>query len=215
MGKKSAESTEPVEETRPAAATGKKGKATPKRPRQGKARPPVNPPLTHKEARKQAKTSKLSKEQKVQAKQDLRAERARIAEGQWKGDPLYDKYHLPRDRGPERLLARDIVDSRRTVAQYFFAMTMALLLALNMFPAYGAVLMLVWVAMMLGFAVDAYFLCRKVGRLIWARFPKTKQRKAGLYWYVIQRAIMFRSMRTPRPRMSYKATEEDLGQVVR
>ncbi|GAB3644557.1 DUF3043 domain-containing protein [Glycomyces tarimensis] len=217
MGKKSveAEATDTVEETRPAAATGKKGKPTPKRPKQAKARPPANPPLTYKEARKRAKSSKLSKEEKRRAKDDLRAERARIAEGQWKGDPLFDKYHLPRDRGPERLLVRDIVDSRRTVAQYFFALTMALLLATNIFPYAIGILMIGWIVMMVGFAVDSYFLCRKVGRLVWKRFPSTKQRKAGLYWYAIQRAIMFRSMRNPRPRMSYKATEEDLGQVVR
>ncbi|MCH7230736.1 DUF3043 domain-containing protein [Glycomyces sp. L485] len=218
MGKKSAEAeaaAAAVEETKPAAATEKKGKPTPKRPKQAKARPPANPPLTYKEARKRAKTNKLSKEQKRQAKDDLRVERARIAEGQWKGDPLFDKYHLPRDRGPERLLARDIVDSRRTVAQYFFALTMALLLATNVFPGAIGILMLGWIVMMAGFAVDSYFLCRKVGRLVWKRFPSTKQRKPGLYWYAIQRAIMFRSMRNPRPRMSYKATEDDLGQVVR
>ncbi|WP_168801429.1 DUF3043 domain-containing protein [Glycomyces buryatensis] len=215
MGKKSAEATPAVEESKPVSATDKKGKATPKRPTQSKARPPVNPPLTSKEKRAQQKSAPLSKEQKSQAKADIRAERARIAEGQWKGDPLFDKYHLPRDRGPERLLVRDLVDSRRTVAQYFFALTMALLLATNVFPAYVNILMLVWAAMMLGFAVDSYFLCRKVWRLVMKRFPKTTQRKPGLYWYAIQRSIMFRSMRNPRPRMSYKATEDDLGQVVK
>ncbi|HEU5127595.1 MAG TPA: DUF3043 domain-containing protein [Glycomyces sp.] len=215
MGKKSAEQAPAVEESRPAAATDKKGKATPKQVKQAKARPPANPPLTAREARQQAKAAKLSPEQKKQAKEDMRRERARIAEGQWKGDPLYDKYHLPRDRGPERLLVRDIVDSRRTVAQYFFALTMILLLATNVFPYAIGFLMLGWVAMMAGFALDSYFLCRKVRRIVWKRFPNTKQRKGGLYWYAIQRAIMFRSMRTPRPRMSYKATEEDLGQVVR
>ncbi|GAB3226005.1 DUF3043 domain-containing protein [Glycomyces halotolerans] len=218
MGKKSAEAAEPVEVTpEPAAATQKKGKPTPKRPKQAKARPPANPPMTYKEKRKQAKTegTKLTKEQKRQAKADLRRERARIAEGQWKGDPLFDKYHLPRDRGPERLLVRDIVDSRRTVAQYFFALTMALLLATNIFPYAMGYLMLAWIAMMLGFTIDSVFLCRKVKRLVNKRFPKPGRKFGGLYWYAIQRSIMFRSMRTPRVRMSYKATEEDLGQVVR
>ena len=215
VGKKSAEQAPVVEQSRPAAATDKKGRATPKQVKQVKARPPANPPLTAKEARRQAKSSKLTPEQKRQAKEDLRRERARIAEGQWKGDPLFDKYHLPRDRGPERLLVRDLVDSRRTVAQYFFALTMALLLVTNVFPNAVGVLMLVWVAMMAGFALDSYFLCRRVRKLVWQRFPNTKQRKGGLYWYAIQRAIMFRSMRTPRPRMSYKATEADLGQIVK
>ena len=216
MGKKSAEAAEPVKAAS-ASATGKKGRPTPKRPKQVKARPPANPPMTYKEKRQQAKAgnTKLTKEQKKQAKADLRAERARIAEGQWKGDPLFDKYHLARDRGPERLLVRDIVDSRRTVAQYFFGITMVLLLATNVLPHLTGILMLAWVAMMAGLALDSYFLCRKVKRLVWTRFPKTTQRRAGLYWYAIQRSIMFRSMRNPRVRMSYQATDEDLGQVVR
>jgi hypothetical protein len=219
VAKKSAEASPAPDETSPAAATEKKGKATPKRPKQGKARPPAQPPMTAKEARKQRKTQQVSKEQRKEAKAALRAERARIAEGQWKGDPLYDKYHLPRDRGPERLLARDIVDSRRTVGQYFFFFAMGLIilsgpvLAAN--PAAAVWVNLVWLAMVLAFIVDSVFLCRRTKRLVWERFPKTEQRKGGLYWYVISRSLMFRSMRQPRPRMSYRATDADLGQIVR
>ncbi|WP_157930645.1 DUF3043 domain-containing protein [Glycomyces xiaoerkulensis] len=221
MGKKSAGQIDgpqaPPKADAPAAATEKKGKPTPKRPKQAKPRPPANPPMSYKEKRRQAKQSgtKLSKDQKRQAKADMRRERARIAEGQWKGDPLFDKYHLARDRGPERLLVRDIVDSRRTVAQYFFAITMVLLLATNVVPYAAGILMVAWVAMMVGLAVDSYFLCRKVKRLVNKRFPQTGRKFGGLYWYAVQRSIMFRSMRNPRIRMSYKATEEDLGRVVK
>ncbi|HEX8629307.1 MAG TPA: DUF3043 domain-containing protein, partial [Catenuloplanes sp.] len=47
-----------------------------------------------------------------------RAERAEAQAGMRAGD---ERYLLARDRGPERALVRDIVDSRRTVGTWFFA----------------------------------------------------------------------------------------------
>lgn len=217
MGKKSAQAVPPVEEPKPASATDKKGKATPKRPTQSKARPPVNPPLTSKEKREAAKKSgPLTKEQKRQAREDVRAERGRIAEGQWKGDPLFDKYHLPRDRGAERLLIRDIVDSRWSVSQYYMFGAFAILI----FSTAGTValqgyLFIALLALTAVIVIESVLLTRRVKRIVGARFPKTTQRRAGMNWYAIQRSIMPRSMRNPRARMSYKAAEDDLGKVVK
>ncbi|WP_158299904.1 DUF3043 domain-containing protein [Glycomyces paridis] len=217
MGKKSAQAVPAIEEPKPVSATDKKGKATPKRPNQSKARPPVNPPLTNKEKREAVKKSgPLTKEQKRQAKDDVRAERARIAEGQWKGDPLFDKYHLPRDRGAERLLVRDIVDGRWSVGQYYMFAAFAILI----FSTSGNVqlqgyLFIALLALTAVIVLESVLLCRRVKRLVFQRFPKTEQRKGSLYWYAIQRSIMPRSMRNPRARMSYKATEDDLGKVVK
>ncbi|WP_051703901.1 DUF3043 domain-containing protein [Glycomyces sp. NRRL B-16210] len=222
MGKKSAQADPATEEPTPVAAverkgTEKKGKATPRRPNQSKARPPINPPLTNREKREAAKKSgPLTKEQKRQAKADLRAERARIAEGQWKGDPLFDKYHIPRDRGPERLLVRDIVDSRWSVGQYYMFGAFAILI----FSTSGNVqlqsyLFIALLALTAVIVLESVLLCRRVKRIVYKRFPKTEQRKGGLYWYAIQRSIMPRSMRNPRARMSYKATEDDLGKIVK
>ena len=63
--------------------------------------------------------------------------------------------------------------------------------------------------------LESVLLARRVKRIVLKRFPKTEQRMGGLYWYAIQRSIMPRSMRNPRPRMSYKAKEDDLGKVVK
>lgn len=197
----------------------KKGAPTPKRPKKAQARPPKNPPMTNKEARQQYKKNKPSKDERRELKNKQRAQRNRIAEGQFRGDPLYDKYHLARDQGPERLLARDIVDSRRCVGQYFFFVALGLLILTNPIavaaPEAVAILHLMWVGMVVAFIVDSIVICRKAKRLVFGRFPDTKQRKRGLYWYVIARSLMFRGMRMPRPRMSYRATEADLGKVIR
>jgi len=216
VAKKSAQAEPATQEPKPVSATDKKGKATPKRPNQSKARPPVNPPMTAKEKREAAKKSgPLTKEQKKQAKDDLRSERSRIAEGQWKGDPLFDKYHLARDKGPERLLVRDIVDSRWSLGQYYMFGAFAILILSTGSVALQSYLFIALLALTAVIIVESVFLTRKVGRLMAKRFPKSEQRKGGLYWYAIQRSIMPRSMRNPRARMSYKATEDDLGKVVR
>lgn len=211
------ENTDAAETTRHAAATDKKGKATPKRPNQSKARPPVNPPMTAKEKREaQKKSGPLTKEQKKQAREDLRAERARIAEGQWKGDPLFDKYHLPRDRGAEKLLVRDIVDSRWSVGQYYmFGAFGILILSTSGSVQLQSYLFIALIALTAVIVLESVLLTRRVKRIVFKRFPKTEQRKGGLYWYAIQRSIMPRSMRNPRARMSYKAKEDDLGKVVK
>lgn len=218
VAKKSVQAETPApQETQTASATDKKGKATPKRPNQSKARPPVNPPMTAKEKREaQKKAGPLTKEQKKQAREDLRNERARIAEGQWKGDPLFDKYHLPRDRGAEKLLVRDIVDARWSIGQYYmFGAFAILILSTSGSVQLQSYLFIALIALTAVIVLESFLLARRVKRIVLKRFPKTDQRMGGLYWYAIQRSIMPRSMRNPRPRMSYKAKEDDLGKVVK
>ncbi|MGH8792806.1 MAG: DUF3043 domain-containing protein [Stackebrandtia sp.] len=215
-----AETVDEVEHVDPVQTKGesrKKDGPTPKRQAAKKKRPPKNPPLTHKEARERAKSAnaKLGKDTKQAQKAEVRAERARIAEGQDRGDPLFDKYHLPRDKGPERLVTRDLVDARRNVGQYFFilAILIIILSGQEMPPQVQAFGLAGWMVLLLAFIVDSFFLCRKVKRVVWKRFPKTTQRKGGLYWYAVSRSIMFRRLRMPRPRpgVDYRTKEADFG----
>ncbi|MFC4334671.1 DUF3043 domain-containing protein [Salininema proteolyticum] len=226
MAKKPEKATDkaedPVEETaEERRATDKKGKATPKQPKKQKARPPANPPMSYKEMRQQRKAATpKSKEEKKAFRDARRSERAKISEGQWRGDPLYDQYHLPRDKGKVRLLARDIVDSRRNVAQYLFFFAIALLILSPVIAtgigAYGNLAInLIWLVILLSVVVDSVILVRKTKRLVNKRYPDNSERSAGLAWYVISRSIMFRSMRQPRIRMTYKAKEDDLGKVIK
>src|SRR5207248_11521344 len=79
------------------------GKTTPKRP-SGQARRVEPAPANRKEAAK-----------RIRERQ--RTERAEQRAAMMAGD---ERYLLPRDKGPERALARDVVDSRRTVGSRFF-----------------------------------------------------------------------------------------------
>ncbi|MFC0003388.1 DUF3043 domain-containing protein [Micromonospora siamensis] len=157
-----------------------KGRETPKRP--GAGRRPTAParPLTKEEAREQRRKA--------------RAEAA--AEFRREGGP--------RDRGPERRLARDVVDSRRTVGTWFFGGALIVLIGSN--QAMPAVVRLVsnivWGALALGLVVDSILICRKIGKLVRERFPRSGERMGSLYLYAIMRSITFRRMRAPAPQVA-------------
>jgi hypothetical protein len=157
------------------------GVQTPKRPSAGR-RPggaAAGPPLTKEEARAR--------------RRELRQEAA--AEFRREGGP--------RDKGPERALVRDIVDSRRTVGTFFFGGALLVLLGSNgaMPPIVQYVSNLLWVALALGVVIDGILISRKVKRLVRERFPDTTQRMGSLYLYAIMRSLTFRRMRVPNPRV--------------
>jgi len=156
------------------------GKTTPKRPGATRRRGVNAKPLSKQEARERRRA--------------LRAEAA--AEFRREGGP--------RDRGPERALARDVVDSRRTVGTWFFVGALVVLIGSNpqvMPPAVVLASNLAWVALAIGVVVDSVLICRRIRKLVRERFPKTDQRMASLYLYAIMRSITFRKMRAPVPRV--------------
>jgi hypothetical protein len=114
-----------------------------------------------------------------------------------------EAYLLPRDRGPMRRLARDVVDSRRNAATFFFVGLFVVLLGTSQgFPQpvrIGAnTLFLVLFA---ATAIDTFLLVRKVKALGSERFPKEAQATRGLFFYVVMRSISFRRLRVPKPQV--------------
>ena len=49
--------------------------------------------------------------------------------------------------------------------------------------------------------VDSVLISQRVRKLVRQRFPKTQQKMGSLYLYAIMRAITFRRMRMPNPRV--------------
>ncbi|MFC4021208.1 DUF3043 domain-containing protein [Micromonospora sp. GCM10011542] len=165
---------------RPRAYTPAKGRETPKRPVAG--RRPAGP------------TRPLTKEEERERRRQLRAEAA--SEFRREGGP--------RDRGPERLLARNVVDSRRTVGTWFFGGALIVLIGSNsaMPPLVRLISNVLWGALALGVLVDSVLICRRIGKLVRERFPKTDQRMGSLYLYAVMRSITFRRMRAPAPQVA-------------
>lgn len=130
-----------------------------------------------------------------------RAARAEQRVGMMSGD---ERYLLPRDKGPERALVRDIVDSRRTAGTWFFSFAFLLLVISSVKILPGQFVLtanLVWLLLGLGVVFDSIMICRKINKLVAERFPKTQVRMTSLYLYAIMRSLSYRRFRMPKPRV--------------
>jgi hypothetical protein len=186
--------TQPAEPAQPAAPRPKSytpskkelGVATPKRRSSGR-RVGEPAPSNRKEAYRSLKDRQ-------------RAERAEASAGMKAGD---ERYLLARDRGPERRLVRDIVDSRRTVGTWFFGGALIVLVgsSTRMPIQVQVAANVLWALLAIAVIGDSFLISRKIGKLVRERFPKTNQRLGSLYLYGIMRGLTFRRMRVPKPQV--------------
>lgn len=180
--------------------TAPKGRPTPKRDA-GRRGPVAPAPLTAAEARKRRKELRatLSKEerkaQKVKDRAALTQRRERMMAGE-------EAYLLPRDQGPVRRYARDLVDSRRNFLGLFMPSAIFMIFAMMMVPKvqyYVSPLMLLWMLVM---AIDALVLARRVNKAVDAKFPESTETHFKLGLYAAGRASQLRRLRIPRPQVS-------------
>ncbi|TDE28080.1 DUF3043 domain-containing protein [Actinomadura sp. 6K520] len=170
---------------------GGKGRPTPKRRDAEKLRrQPITAPANRKEAYK-----------KLREKQA--AERAKVRQGMAKGS---EEHLLKRDKGPVRRLARDYVDSRRTVGSYLMYGMFAIVL-LSMLPIPIARLLVLFAPPVLLFVVfaEGILLSRGIKRLAAERYPDENAKGVGMY--AAMRAMQIRRLRIPNPRV--KIGEKD------
>jgi hypothetical protein len=128
-----------------------------------------------------------------------RADRASRRESVQQRRSDAERGELPRDRGPERALTRDMVDSRRsplTLLVWIAGGSFLVGLVPNV-QAQGIALsgMLAFLIVGLG---DGLIMANKISRRVSREFPDT-QRK--IRFYAIQRAVAPRRLRVPKPRV--------------
>lgn len=174
-----------------------KGRPTPsRRDAQGRRRGPVPPPpTTQREAYKRSKATRGPKASKQQRRSDSAERRERMMSGD-------DRYVLPRDRGPARALARDVVDSRRNLIGLFMPLALVVVLSFFLAPQVQAAVSLGMFAVILVFVVEGVFLARLVTNRVHERFPDEPAGAVRLGWYAFVRASQLRKLRAPRPRVS-------------
>lgn len=175
------------EQTAPAegSTTQGKGKATPSR----KEREAAN--------RKTIMSDRTPEARKAQ-KAKLAAERARARAGMNAGE---DKYLSSRDRGPQRRMVRDIVDSRFTIGEAMVPlMVVVLLLSTYKSTELQLILSLVMWALMIAIAIDAFIIGKNAQKKVAEKFGADKVEK-GLRWYAAVRSTQLRSMRLPKPQV--------------
>jgi hypothetical protein len=199
---------EPEPETDPSVDPRKtvgKGKPTPKRRDQERARGmrqgPVTAPVTRKEARERRKAveATMTKDERKAARAEARDAREERRQLMMQGD---DRYVLSRDRGEVRRFARDWVDTHRRLINWFMPLALVVIV-FQLIPnetlmTYAQTVFLVLIAVVV---VDGILLGRAVNAAVRQRFPDTDDTGFGMGWYAVMRATQPRMLRTPKPRV--------------
>jgi hypothetical protein len=161
------------------------GKVTPKRAQGG--RKVEAPPANRREAMKR------QREKQRQARLEARA-------GMMAGK---DEYLPKRDQGPERGLARDIVDSRRNLASYFLPLAFIMIIGTSqaMPPQIRLATNMLSIITIVAVVADSFVLTRKLKSALAAKFPKSTTPARSHYSYAIMRSLSIRRMRIPGPRV--------------
>jgi len=167
-----------------------KGKPTPARKQQ-------------EQLRKKPVVGNRSPEAKRLAKRALQAERAKAREGLANGE---DRYLTSRDRGPQRKLARDIVDSRFTAGELVLpALFLVIIISsirtedavVDLYIQLGT-LIAMW-GLFVAVGLDGFILGKKTQKIMEAKYGDKVEK--GLRWYAAMRSIQMRGMRLPKPQV--------------
>jgi hypothetical protein len=166
------------------AVTAGKGRPTPKRSEAERRRRPAGAPGDRKEANRQHRDRQ-------------RQDRVRRQQGMQRGEQWAMP---PRDRGAVKALARDYVDSRRRISEFYMYGLLVLLVMLfvrnALVQSIVPVLVLVAVLVML---VEGIFIGRQVRALAEKRLPGESTQ--GVRLYAAMRALQIRRLRMPKPRI--------------
>ena len=174
---------------RPAAETAK-GRATPKRSEAERGR---RQGITGTPARSGGSSRGGTKTSSADAQAERRARQEPIRRG--------EQWALPaRDRGPVKALARDYIDSRRRLSEYYMYLMIVLVIVLFVKQSgvqlYAEPIALVLIGLVV---VDAAWLRYKLTKLVHERLPGESTR--GLTMYAVFRALQIRRFRVPPPRI--------------
>lgn len=163
-----------------------KGRPTPKRSEAEALRRAVaKPPADRKEAARRAREAR-------------RAELARQREALAGGD---ERYLPARDRGPVRRYARDFVDGKWHVAEFFLPLAVVILI-LSMMPSMQVknASLLLWLGVIVMIVVDSVLTGFRLKKALAERFPDENRR--GAVAYALMRTLQMRRMRLPKPQIA-------------
>ncbi|MBL1087195.1 DUF3043 domain-containing protein [Streptomyces actinomycinicus] len=162
-----------------------KGRPTPKRSEaQSQRRSVANTPTTRKEA---------AKRQREERRQALERQRQALAGG-------VERYLPARDRGPVRRFARDWVDSRYNVAEFFLPLAVVILvLSVVRVSSVQSVALLLWLVVIVLIVLDSAVSGFRLKKRLAERFPGEKTR--GAVAYALMRSLQMRRLRLPKPQV--------------
>ncbi|MFC4030264.1 DUF3043 domain-containing protein [Streptomyces polygonati] len=162
-----------------------KGRPTPKRSEaQTLRRKAAVVPTDRKAAAKQARETRRT---------EMARQRAALAGG--------DERYLPvRDRGPVRKFARDYVDARMRVAEFFLPIALLILvLSVVRIGSLQNLSLLLWLVVIVGILVDSVITGLRLRGLLRTRFPDKNVK--GAVAYGLMRTLQMRRLRMPKPQV--------------
>lgn len=166
-------------------------------PREGKGRP--TPKRREAQARNRRPiVSADPKRDRKASRQAMREERAKMNQALVTGD---ERHLPPAHKGPVRRYVRDAIDSRRMLGEYFFPVTIVILIALFVFSNLAQEYATVVILVLYMFVLIAF------GHSIWVSFKIKKELTAkfgdvrGTHMYAIARSMQMRRMRLPKPQV--------------
>lgn len=174
-----------VDDRQPRDPQAPKGRPTPKRSdAQGQRRKAVTAPTDRKAATRQARDAR-------------RADLAKQREALMNGD---ERYLPARDKGPVRKFARDYVDSRFRMAEFFLPLAVVILvLSMLRNPALQNLSLLLWLVVIVLIVVDSAFTGFLLRRELSKRFPDKPTK--GAVAYALMRTLQMRRLRLPKPQV--------------
>ncbi|ALV49813.1 hypothetical protein ASR50_10570 [Streptomyces sp. 4F] len=162
-----------------------KGRPTPKRSvAQSQRRSVANTTMSRKEA---------SKRQREERRAALERQRQALASG--------DERYLPaRDKGPVRRFARDFVDSRFHIAEWFLPMAVVILvLSMVQVAQLQNIALLLWLVVIVMIVLDSVVTGFRLKKTLAERFPDENRR--GAVAYALMRTLQMRRLRLPKPQV--------------
>ena len=136
-------------------------------------------------------------EAKKAARAALNDERAKARAGMMAGE---ERYLSPRDKGPQRRMARDMVDARLfTVGELLIPALFVVIITNTIQNTVVEVigLMILW-GLLFAIVVDATLIGFKVKKEISKKYGNVDR---GVVWYSASRSFQMRPMRLPKPQV--------------
>jgi hypothetical protein len=138
-----------------------------------------------------------SKEARATAKIQQREARLKARAAMMAGD---EKYLLGRDQGPQRKIAREVIDGRYTLIEGLMPLMVLFLLVTSVTPvSANTIITFVMIVALVVVSIEATLMHRIIGTRIKEKLGANTKMQKGTWFYVFTRGMQPRPLRIPKP----------------
>ncbi|MGP3771745.1 DUF3043 domain-containing protein [Streptomyces sp. SDT5-1] len=169
----------------------------PRDPQAPKGRPTPKRSEAQTQRRSVANTKMSPKEARARSRDERRTAMQRQREALANGD---ERYLPARDKGPVRRFARDFVDSRFAIAEYFLPMAVVILvLSMIRVGSLQNIALLLWLFVIVAIVVDSAVTGFRLRKILAEKFPN--ENRKGAVAYALMRTLQMKRLRLPKPQV--------------